>query len=242
MDLDALEVVLRAQKIAAVLAVPNFSNPSGTRMPDDSKERLVELLARREVPLIEDDIYGDLHHAGERPRPAKAFDTRGLVLLCSSFTKTLAPGYRVGWIAPGRFRDRVLALKFAHTVATPTLLQMAVAEFLAAGGYEHHLRRLRRSVAGQVARVSEAVTQSFPKGTRISRPTGGFVLWVELPEGKSGLTLAERAMERGVAIAPGLLFSARERFHGFIRLSCGQPWSDPLEKALRTLGQLAHAL
>jgi DNA-binding transcriptional MocR family regulator len=242
MDLDALEEALRTQRIAAVLAVPNFSNPSGTRMPDENKERLVEMLAAREVPLIEDDIYGDLHHDGERPRPAKSFDTRGLVLLCSSFSKTLAAGYRVGWIAPGRFHERVMALKFAHTVATPTLPQMAIAEFLATGGYEHHLRRLRRSVGHQVSRVSEAVSAAFPAGTRISRPRGGFVLWAELPDGKSGLILAEQALQKGIAIAPGQLFSARERFQGFIRLSCGKPWSEAIEKAVGTLGQLAHAL
>jgi len=242
MDLDALDAVMRAQPIAAVLAVPNFSNPSGTRMPDEAKERLVAMLASREIPLIEDDIYGDLQHSGERPRPAKAFDTRGLVLLCSSFSKTLAPGYRVGWIAPGLFRERVMALKFAQTIATPTLPQMAIAEFLASGGYEHHLRRLRAALGAQVARVGESVAAHFPEGTRISRPSGGFVLWVELPNGKSGLQLAEQASERGIAIAPGQLFSARERFQGFVRLSCGQVWSESVERGLRTLGQLAREL
>ena len=132
-----------------------------------------------------------------------------------------------------------MKLKFAQTGATPTLMQMAVAEFLAAGGYEHHLRRLRRAVASQVERVSEAVSRAFPAGTRISRPQGGFVLWVELPEGKSGLTLAERAMEKGIAIVPGQLFSGRERFQGFVRLSCGKPWSERIERAVSTLGALA---
>ena len=151
------------------------------------------MLAAREVPLIEDDIYGDLHHDGERPRPAKSFDTRGLVLLCSSFTKTLAPGIRLGWIGPGRFHEKVMALKFAHTVATPTLPQMAIAEFLATGGYEHHLRRLRRSVGHQVSRVSEAASASFPAGTRISRPSGGFVC----PRGRAASSSLSRRCKKG---------------------------------------------
>jgi DNA-binding transcriptional MocR family regulator len=200
------------------------------------------MLARREIPLIEDDIYGDLHFEGARPRPARAFDRHGLVMLCGSFSKTLAPGYRVGYVAPGRFRDNVERLKFAYTVATPTLPQMAVADFLENGGYERHLRRLRRSIAGQVARVSEAVAEHFPPGTRISRPKGGFLLWVEMPAGKSALDLHERALAQGVSVAPGPIFSAKKRFTSCVRLSCGFPWSPAIERGIRTLGAIAHEL
>src|SRR5262249_38183744 len=146
-----------------------------------------EMLARREIPLIEDDIYGDLQHDGPRPRPAKAFDKRGLVMLCASFSKTLAPGYRVGFAIPGIFRDRVERLKFAHTVGTAMLPQMAIADFLENGGYERHLRRLRRALADQVAKTSDAIAACFPTGTRISRPKGAYVLWIEMPPGKNAL-------------------------------------------------------
>jgi DNA-binding transcriptional MocR family regulator len=241
-DLALLDAALRQQRVKACLIVPNFSNPSGALMPDDAKRELVKMLARRDVPLIEDDIYGDLHHDGARPRPARAFDRQGLVMLCGSFSKTLAPGYRVGYVAPGRYRDAVERLKFAQTVATPTLAQMAIADFLENGGYERHLRRLRRALSGQVARVSEAIAEHFPAGTRISRPRGGFLLWVEMPPGKSALELHDRALARGVSVAPGPIFSAKQRFTSCIRVSCGYPWSDAIERGVKTLGQIATAL
>jgi DNA-binding transcriptional MocR family regulator len=241
-DLALLDDALRKNRVQACLVVANFSNPLGSLMPDEAKHDLVRLLARHDVPLIEDDIYGDLHFDGARPRPAKAFDRHGLVMLCASFSKTLAPGYRVGYVAPGRYRDVVEKLKFAQSVATPTLPQMAVADFLENGGYERHLRRLRLALAEQVARVSEAIAEHFPAGTRISRPRGGFLLWVEMPAGKSALDLHDRALARGVSVAPGPIFSAKQRFSNCLRVSCGWPWSDRVEGGIRTLGAIARAL
>jgi DNA-binding transcriptional MocR family regulator len=241
-DLGLLDAALRQQRVKACLVVTNFSNPSGALMPDDAKRELVKMLARRDIPLIEDDIYGDLHFDGARPRPARAFDRHGLVMLCGSFSKTLAPGYRVGYVAPGRYRDVVERLKFAQTVATPTLAQMAIADFLENGGYERHLRRLRRSLSDQVARVSESIAEHFPAGTRISRPRGGFLLWVEMPPGKSALALHDLALARGVSVAPGPIFSAKQRFTSCIRVSCGYPWSESIERGVRTLGEIASAL
>jgi DNA-binding transcriptional MocR family regulator len=241
MDLAALEDALRQHRVKACLAVPNFSNPLGSAMPDENKRELVAMLGRRGVPLIEDDIYGDLHFGEQRPRPAKAFDRDGMVMLCASFSKTLAPGYRAGWVAPGRFREKVERLKFIQTIACPTLPQMAVAEFLDSGGYDHHLRTLRRKFASQVASVSEAVAEHFPAGTRISRPTGGCVLWVELPPRTSALALEALALDHGISIAPGPIFSAKQRFSSYIRLNCGHPWSETIERAIVTLGRLAQA-
>lgn len=242
MDLDALDEVLRRHRVRACLAVPNFSNPAGSLMPDDAKATLVEMLAQREIPLIEDDVYGDLHFEGARPRPAKAFDRQGLVMLCSSFSKTIAPGYRVGWVAPGRFRDQVERLKFAQTVATATLPQMAIAEFLDAGGYDHHLRALRRKLAAQVCAVTQAVTEYFPPGTRVSRPPGGFVLWIELPAGTSALELHARALGQAISIVPGLVFSAKHRFSNFFRISCGYPFTEVIARAVAALGRIAAEL
>jgi DNA-binding transcriptional MocR family regulator len=237
---DVLATALEKHEIKACVAVPNFSNPSGARMPDAVKEQLVALLARHRVPLIETDVYGDLPHDGARPRPAMAFDRDGWVMHCSSFSKTLAPGYRVGWVVPGRFYERVEELKFMHTVASPTITQMAVAAFLDSGGYEHHLRRLRRAFAAQVSSAQEAIARYFPRGTRVSRPTGGFLLWVELPEGcPSAIDVQRAALERSISIAPGPIFSARGSFQRFFRLSCGYPWTDSLDRAIEVLGRLA---
>ena len=210
MDLDALEQAVKSRRIAACLAVPNFNNPLGSLMPDDHKRRLVEILARRDIPLIEDDVNGELYHTEHRPRVARAYDKAGAVLLCGSFSKTLAPGYRVGWAAPGRYYDRVKSLKLTSTLATASLPQFAIAEFVANGGYDLHLRSLRRNFASQIRQMSEAVAEAFPASIKFTRPVGGFVLWVELPKTVSALRLHELALARKISIAPGPMFSATQ--------------------------------
>ncbi|MBN8226530.1 PLP-dependent aminotransferase family protein [Corallococcus macrosporus] len=243
MELDALESALERRRVAAVLVVPSFSNPVGSCMPEDNRRRLVELVTAHDVPLIEDDIYGDLHFGPERPRPCKAFDTRGLVMLCGSFSKTIAPGFRVGFVAPGRFRERMELLKFTQTVASPLLTHAAVARFLESGGYDRHLRGLRRNLASQVEHVAHAVAEHFPQGTRVALPSGGLLLWVQLPPSVDAHALNARALEAGISIAPGSIFSARpDSYRNFIRLSCGQPWTPRIEDAVATLGRMASGL
>ena len=241
LDLDCLERVLKNRPVRAVIAQPNVSNPLGSVMSDDAKERLVRLCARADVPLIEDDVYGELAFDG-RARAALAWDRDGRVLLLGSVSKTLAPGYRIGWLVPGRYFERVERLKYSQTISTPPLLQMAVAEFLESGGYDRHLRRLRSKLRLQVERTREAVAALFPAGTRVSSPAGGFVVWVELPPGVDAYALQQAALEHRISIAPGPIFSARERFTNCVRLSCGFPWSDRTQRALATLGQLASSL
>ncbi len=236
--LDELAGRLDACRIKACLFMLNFSNPLGSCMPDGKKARLVEMLAERNIPLIEDDIYGDLAFSPERPKAAKAFDRKGLVLLCSSFCKTLAPGYRVGWAVPGRFRDEVEHWKFVSSLGTATLPQLAIADFLADGGFDRHLRRLRRVCAEEVDRVTRAVARYFPEGTRVTRPAGGYVLWVELPRHINSVELFEQALAERISIAPGPIFSPAQRFQHFIRLNCGNVWSDQIESALVRLGQI----
>ena len=238
MDLDALATVLRRRRIAACLAVPNFNNPLGSLMPDAHKQRLVEMLARHDVPLIEDDINGGLYHQGDRPRVAQSWDREGRVMLCGSFSKTLAPGYRVGWVVPGRCYEKVKALKLTSTLATASLPQLAIADFIANGGYDHHLRTLRRHFAEGIRRMSDAVVKAFPAEIKLTRPAGGFVLWVELPKTVSGLKLHEHALAAKISIAPGPMFSASQGFQNFIRLSCGHPWSERLDRAVTFLGRL----
>ena len=242
MNLDALEHTLKKQRIAACLATPNFNNPLGSLMPDEHKERLVTLLTGRNIPLIEDDINGELYHGTQRPRVAHSYDKTGMVLLCGSFSKTIAPGYRVGWVAPGQFYERVKSLKLASTLATASLPQYAIAEFVANGGYDHHLRTLRRHFAAQIQRMSAAVAAAFPAEIKLTRPGGGFVLWVELPATVPALRLHERALAANISIAPGPMFSATQRFPNFIRLNCGQPWSGRLEQAVETLGRMVKQL
>jgi DNA-binding transcriptional MocR family regulator len=238
--LDATRDALEHNDVKVVLVMPTYQNPLGSCMPDEKKERLYRLLADYDVPAIEDDIYGDLHFGERRPKPLKAWDTDGRVLLCSSFSKTLAPGLRVGWCAPGRYLERVRRLKFTNTLGTPVVLQKTVSDFLRNGGYDHHLRSIRRAYQNQLHLFSQAVLRHFPEGTRLSRPQGGFVLWVELPPGVDTLRLHRDALKQRINIAPGALFSVKDRYRNCLRLNCGLPWSEPIEAAVRTLGELAR--
>jgi len=238
--LDCLAETLERERVAACVLIPTFGNPLGHCMPEANRRRLVELLSAAGVPLLEDDVYGELYFDRARPRAVKAFDRNGMVLLCSSFTKTLAPGYRIGWVAPGRFMEAVQRRKYITSIATPTPTQMAVAAYLAGGSFDRHLRRLRSTYHGLVTRVSAAVAESFPAGTRLTRPRGGHVLWVEMPARVDSLAIYERALKHGISIAPGPLFSASGGYRNFLRLNCALPWSDVVEGALRTLGRLVE--
>ena len=242
-SLEALEFALERNRgeVKACIVLTNFNNPLGSLMADEDKQRLVTLLERFQVPLIEDDIYGDLAFTDERPSVAKAYDKTGNVLLCSSFSKTLAPGYRVGWIAAGRYQQQIEHGKMIASVATASPPQQAIAEFLANGGYDHHLRSIRRSYARQVTLMADAIGRYFPQGTRVSRPRGGFVLWVEMPVECDALRLYERAKKVGISIAPGQIFSLEGKFHHCIRLNAAL-WDDKVETAIATLGQLAEQL
>lgn len=240
LSLEALEVALESHEISACLLMPNLSNPLGSTMPDAHKKRLVEMLAAREIPLIEDDTYGDLSFAPARPCTAKAFDQSGNVMLCSTFSKTLGPGLRAGWVAAGRFQEKLEWLKMTSSMANASLPPLAVAEFLRGGGYDHYLRRTRKIYAAQLEKMSEAVGRYFPAGTKLTRPSGSFLLWAELPAPMDTLQLFFSALEEKISIAPGRLFSARDKFPHCLRLSAGVPWNAEVERAVQTLGRLAH--
>ena len=239
-SLDALELALAEHPVKAVLVMPNVSNPMGASMSDVAKKRLVELLAQKNVPLIEDHIYAELQFEGPAPRPAKAFDRSGNVMLCSSFSKTLSPGLKVGWIETGRWRDSIRMLKFMSSGGQNELVELAVAELLESGGYERSLRSLRRRFESQVDAARGIVAESFPRGTRVTRPAGAYIVWVELPKGCDTVRLFEKALERGITIAPGPMFSASQRYANCMRLSVGQAWAERHERALREVGRLAQ--
>jgi len=237
-SIEALRYAIEQNRISACLVIPNFGNPLGNLMPDERKRELVDLLAEHNIPLIEDDIYGDLIFGNERPIAAKAFDRKGLVIYCSSFSKTIAPGYRVGWTIGGRFQGEMERLKMMINLATASPTQLALAEFLATGGYDHHLRTIRRIYARNISVMTDLVVRHFPAGTSMSRPRGGFILWVELPQGTDSLALYHKATEEGISITPGPLFSLSGKFGNYIRLSAAY-FDEKVERAIETLGRLA---
>lgn len=240
-SLDALRFAVEHNDVSACLVISNFNNPLGSCIPDENKRELVALLAEREIPLIENDIFGELYFGESRPSVAKAYDEDGSVMLCSSFSKSLCPGYRVGWVVPGRFYSPIQWLKYTSSLAAPTLSEYAIAEFMAGGGYDPYLRRVRRTYERHVAAMSQAVRRFFPEETKLTRPSGGFVLWVELPGAVDSLVLYRRALKAGIAITPGYLFSATDQYRNFIRLNAAN-WSEHAEAGVERLGELIEAM
>ena len=239
MCLDALQTVIDTMDIKAVVGVLNFSNPLGSLMPETNKQRLVAMLEDAGIPLIEDDVYGDLHFGDERPKIAKHYERAGQVLTCSSFSKTVAPGYRIGWvIADPRFRDDLIEWKQATSSAACSLSQAAMAEYLRSGEYDRHIGRLRAAYRLQVEQMRFALGRTLPEGTRISRPQGGFVLWVELPRGVDALELFRCALSDNISLTPGMMFSATRKFRNLVRVSCGHPWDDQIALAVERIGEL----
>ena len=239
LSLAALESALANQAVAACLLVSNFSNPLGTCMGDRKKKALVELLNRYDVPLIEDDIYGDIYFEGDRPKAIKAFDTEERVIYCSSVSKTLSPGLRVGWCIGGRYQISIEQMKVVVNHMTAPAPQLAVAAFFANGGYDRHMRQLRRAYQAQQSRMLQAILDYFPAETRVTRPNGGHVLWVEIDHGFDAIALLEEAVQHRISIAPGPMFSAANGFQNCFRLNTGLPWTDDVEQAMKTLGHLA---
>lgn len=237
-SLVALEDTLRHHPIKACLFMLNFANPTGSLVSDERKQALVELLRRHDVPLIEDDVYAELYFGQQAPLCSKAEDRAGLVMHVSSFSKSLAPGYRVGWVAAGRYASRIQRQKLSTSLATTIPVQIALADYLKQGGYENHLRHLRQALARQEAQLVEAVERRFPAGTRLARPQGGYFLWLELPRQVDTLLLHQQALEHGISTAPGPIFSAKREFGHHLRLNFGHPDSPRHQSAMATLGDL----
>lgn len=241
-DLDALEHSIRKHRVRACVIIGNCHNPLGYVLSEDSKRSLAELSKQHRLPVIEDDLFGDLAFQEPRPHTIKFYDREGLVLLVSSFSKILGPGYRVGWVHAGHWQSTVEQLQFINTVAAPSLPQQVIAKFMESGGYERHLRRVRTLLADRLQMTSQAVARYFPPGTRVTRPAGGFLLWVQLPQSVDAIRLYQKALQQKIAVVPGPMFSATGRFGNCIRLSCGLPWSQQLDDSLAILGSIAGQL
>jgi DNA-binding transcriptional MocR family regulator len=241
-SIPALTLALEQWTVKACVVIPNFSNPLGCLMTDDKKRQLVQLAHRHNMVLIEDDIYGDLGFSGERPRSLHSFDPLGKVIYCSSFSKTLSPGLRLGWMVAGAYFQPVEYLKYIANLAAPTMQQMAVAHYLEQNSYERYLRQAQSNYQRQVSLFTHAISKYFPANTRVTQPKGGFVLWVELDSKINALVLCQQALEARISIVPGQIFSASQKYQNFIRLNCAHPWTSTLEQALQYLGQLVFKL
>lgn len=239
-DPDDIRNAINRFDIKAAILVPNFNNPDGSITDDTKKQEIVKLLAEQSIPLVEDDVYGDLYFGAKRPATCKSFDRQGQVILCSSFSKTVAPGYRVGWMIPGRYYEKALNLKTTTNICTAAPNQMAITSFLREGYYKRHLRRLRSAIQSQMESLLLSLSRYFPETTKAGFPEGGAAIWVELPEGVDAVELFYRARQKGIGLAPGPIFSTQEKYNNFIRLSCNGVWNDKMEEGMKTLGRLAQ--
>ncbi|OLO13038.1 GntR family transcriptional regulator [Chromohalobacter japonicus] len=237
-DLEAMERAIQRYKPAACWLMTNFQNPLGSLMPEDKKRDLVALLQRYALPMIEDDVYGELYFDSRRPLPAKAFDQEGLIMHCSSFSKSLAPGWRVGWVAGGRYTQHIMRDKLSLSLSASAPAQVALSAYLSRSGFDRHLRTLRHRFEWQRNCMLQAITAHFPEGTRTTYPAGGYFLWVELPKCVDTSRLHQMALAEGISIAPGSIFSSHERFHHCLRLNYGHPWDERLQTGMEILGRL----
>lgn len=238
-DLDCLEESIIKCGVKAGILIPSFQNPTGACMPDANREKAVALFARHNIPVIEDDIYGELSFSEANPKPLKCFDSKDLVLTCSSFSKTLSTGLRVGWIISRQFKERILDSKAIHLISAPLINAYAVANYLVEENFSRHIFKLKRAFEYQMQSVSEQVLASFPEGTKLSNPQGGFFLWVQLPDKVDTEIAFQELLADGITIAPGSMFSAESRYKNFMRLSCGFPDSP---ESNRAIWQIAEAI
>jgi len=242
MDLQALKKVIKTQDIKAIVIISNFNNPLGSSMPEERKREIVKIIQEYQIPLIEDDIYGEIYFGKKRPSTCKLYDDSGLVLWLGSFSKTIAGGYRVGWIAPGKFLPEILKLKLCLSSSNPTITQEGIANFLANGRYDYHLRKLRQTYYTNSLKYMAAIASYFPNDTRISKPKGGFLLWVVLNPKIDVTILYKKALEQGIIITPGNIFTLQNQYKNCMRLSYGIPWNTKIENALKQLGELVSEM
>jgi DNA-binding transcriptional MocR family regulator len=240
--LDSLEKTLSAHPVKACMFSTTLSNPLGVSMTEERRKKLVQIVEKHDAFLIEDDVYGELVFAGHRPRPAQFYATKGRVITCGSFSKTAAPGYRIGWIVAGSLRDKITRLKRSFSCSSGLLQQLTLAEFLASGDYDRYLNTLRPALQCNAERMQSLISKHFPESTRTSCPVGGSVMWLELPPDVDAEALFDTAIAAGISTAPGHIFSPCNRYSNFVRLSFGHPWTEEIERSLAWLGNTVRTM
>ncbi|OJJ16596.1 hypothetical protein BKI52_32290 [marine bacterium AO1-C] len=242
LDLDYLTQVFKKFSVKACLFVSNFHNPTGHSIPDHQKKQLAEIVNRWQIPLIENDVYGDVYFGKQRPSTIKRYDQDGWVMYCNSFSKTVAPGYRVGYCLPGRFKAEVFRQKRIHSITTSSIAQFVLSDFLQKGRYGYHLKKLRNYLHFNMIKYEECIMDNFPAQTFFSTPQGGYVLWIGFDQSIDTYELYQQSLVSNIVIIPGQVFSFSQTYKNFIRLSFATPFDEQVATAIQTLGKLAKNL
>jgi 2-aminoadipate transaminase len=237
MMVDQLEKHLKNARPKLIYIVSEFSNPKGTTLSYERRLKLIDLSARYGVPILEDNPYTELRYEGNRPPPLAALDTKGMVIHLGSFSKTLSPGMRLGWLTASEeiFQNAVIA-KQSSDLHTSTVEQRAAARLLHTFDYDGHIRGLC-SVYGERCRaMRDAVAKFFPAEVKSTKPEGGLFLWVELPERVSAEEVFHNAIAERVAFVPGTSFFAVEPKFNFMRLNFSNQQPELIEEGIRRIG------
>jgi DNA-binding transcriptional MocR family regulator len=251
-SIDALKLALEQWPIKAVMVTSRYSNPTGGSISTKKQKQLVHLAGQFNCQIIEDDIYGELpldspesslnFEKGPVNTVIKTHDTDDRVMYCSSYSKTVCPGLRIGWCIPGRNKTAIIQAQRFSSMAASSLPQLTMASYLQNGHYDKHLRSLRLMITENIKLFSQTVQYYFPQGARLSVPAGGFILWICLPENVSSIELLHLAQAESISIIPGDIFSNSDQFKNYIRLNCATPWNDNVKQAIATLGELVFRM
>lgn len=241
-DVEYLGDTFNNFNVKAVVLMTKYQNPTGCTMPKERLIALYDLVKNHQIPVIVDDVYSEIYFDTELPAYLKALDDEGLILHCDSFCKSLAPGFRVGWVAAGRYAKQIERLKLMTTISPSVPSQLAISHYLKHRNYDRHLMRLRAELQKSQEKMRDAITQFFPEEAKVTVPQGGYFLWIELPKEVDALELYRRALANHISIAPGPIFSASQEFRHHIRLNYGVKWTWEFDHAMKTLGQLIQAL
>jgi DNA-binding transcriptional MocR family regulator len=240
LDPDQFQYLIDRHEVRACVLMPAHHFPTGVSTPPAAVRKIVEIARRKNLPIIENGGYMDLQYGKACVPTLKRFDESGLVLQVGSFSNTLAPGYGMGWLVPGRFRDRIVQMKFASNLLSGGIFQRAVAEYMQTGNFNRHLRSLRAKLLARMECGLALIERHFPSGCKVTKPSGGFMCWVEGPPDFDSVAACRDALARGVGLPPGPLFSVRESFRNCIGLNLSFPWTPDAEARLKVIGELVR--
>ncbi len=239
-DIAALDEALTELPIKACWLMTNFQNPLGYCMSDAKKHKLVNTLQKHNVPMIEDDVYGELYFDSEKPKPAKAYDEHNNVMLCGSFSKCLSPGFRLGWVVAGDRSEAIQRLQLMSTLSTSVPIQLGISHYLQYGAYDAHLRKLRRKLEQRKHQMRDVIKANFPASVRITDPSGGYFFWLEFGNEFDCSVFYDLAVNEQVAIAPGTLFSSQKNYTKHIRINYSYPCEGKVLEAVKRLARCVH--